>query len=572
MAAQAILPSNPHDPTAQDRRERGAINDFDRRLAKVRALYIGLLGSIPYSVVTVNANVYQYQLSPEMLQMQLDDVGTQVDRILLEHDGRDLWFAGAYVEPAYQQGTAVQYSNLSVQSAGYAASRPTLDALLTSQPYRTRLGFLKARVSESLKGYAAAVRTHMGQVLSDGLAIGKGVRDIAAQLTKQIGIESRAAMRIARTEVPGALRSARLAEADQAGADLGILTKEMHFSALSPTTRPTHRARHAKLYTTQEQRLWWDQDGNRFNCYIPGTEVAGRFVAGSKAHYKGVVVEIVTADGTNLTVTPNHPVMTPFGLVAAAELREGDYLLAYRNQVEDSAGVTALDGEAVDTRIEHVLSSLADLGKSWQAGVRAVDFHGDARFMDEQIDVVWSERELARGLDAQLAQVLDQFALVHSDSVSSHVFGALSLDDVAVDLTASGILGGGSVEQALLPGHVGVATEGTGATVARGETGVFEPAHDYRTGDGEVFAELLDRYAGKVQLVQISHIRNREFSGHVYDLEEKSGLMVANGIIASNCKCSTITVLVDKDGKPLNPGVIARAQALLERNPAPEKA
>lgn len=266
MAASAILPSNPQDPTAQDRRERGAINDFDRRLAKVRALYIGLLGRIPYRVVTVNANVYQYELTPEMLQMQLDDVGAQVDRILLESNGRDLWFTEAYVEPAYQQGTAVQYSNLAVQSTAYAASRPTLDALLTSQPYRTRLGFLKARVAESLKGYAAAVRTHMAQVLSDGLAIGKGTREIAAQLTSQVGVESRAAARIARTEVPGALRSARLAEADQAGTDLGILTKEMHFSALSPTTRPTHRARHAKLYTTQEQRVWWDQDGNRFNC------------------------------------------------------------------------------------------------------------------------------------------------------------------------------------------------------------------------------------------------------------------------------------------------------------------
>lgn len=266
MAAQAILPSNAQDPTGQDRRERGAINDFDRRLAKVRALYIGLLGRIPYNVVTVNAEVYQYQLTPEMLQMQLDDVGAQVDRILLESDGRDLWFTEAYVEPAYKQGTAVQYSNLAVQSTAYAASRPTLDALLTSQPYRTRLGFLKARVAESLKGYAAAVRTHMGQVLSDGLAIGKGTREIAAQLTKQVGIESRAAERIARTEVPGALRAARMAEADQAGTDLGILTKEMHFSALSPTTRPTHRARHAHLYTTQEQRLWWDQDGNRYNC------------------------------------------------------------------------------------------------------------------------------------------------------------------------------------------------------------------------------------------------------------------------------------------------------------------
>lgn len=266
MAALAILPSNAQDPTGQDRRERGAINDFDRRLGKVRALYIGLLGRIPYIVVTINAEVYQYQLTPEMLQMQLDDLGAQVDRILLESDGRDLWFTSAYVQPAYQQGTAQQLANLSVQSTAYAASRPTLDALLTSRPYQTRLAFLKVRLSGALQGFAADVRTNMSQILSDGLATGKGVRDVARQLTEQTGIESRKALRIARTEIPGALRAARLAEADQAKTDLGILTKEMHMSALSPVTRPHHRARHSHLYTTQEQREWWDSGGNRYNC------------------------------------------------------------------------------------------------------------------------------------------------------------------------------------------------------------------------------------------------------------------------------------------------------------------
>lgn len=266
MAGQAILPSNVADPTGQDARERAAIRDFNARLARVRTLYVSALAGIPRSRVTVNTSTTQYTLTPELLASVLDDVGAQVDRILLEGSPSDLWFTDAYVEPAYRQGTAQQVTNLSVQSATYAATRPNLTQLLSSTPYRTRLGFLKVRISDTLKGYATDVRTRMGQVLQDGLAVGRGARDIARRLTEATGVSSRKAETIARTEVPGALRAGRLEEAEQAGNDLGLMTREMHFSALSSTTRPSHRARHSHLFTVQQQREWWAIVPNMINC------------------------------------------------------------------------------------------------------------------------------------------------------------------------------------------------------------------------------------------------------------------------------------------------------------------
>jgi SPP1 gp7 family putative phage head morphogenesis protein len=266
MTAMAILPSNIHDPTGQDARERAAIRDFNARLARCRTLYVQALAAIPSRRITVNAQITQYDLTPELLASVLDDLGAQVDRILLEGGPNDLWFTGAYVEPAYQQGTAQQVTNLSVQSATYAASRPNLTQLLSSDAYRTRLGFLRVRVADTLSGYAAEVKNRMAQVLQDGLAVGRGAREIARRLTAATGISSRKAETIARTEVPGALRAGRLEEAQQATGDLGIQSREMHFSALSPTTRPSHRARHGKLYTVQQQREWWAVVPNMINC------------------------------------------------------------------------------------------------------------------------------------------------------------------------------------------------------------------------------------------------------------------------------------------------------------------
>lgn len=63
-----------------------------------------------------------------------------------------------------------------------------------------------------------------------------------------------------------AMRMARI-EAEQVDAKrLGIQHLYMHISALSPTTRPTHAARHGLLYTEEEIQEWWASDGNDVGC------------------------------------------------------------------------------------------------------------------------------------------------------------------------------------------------------------------------------------------------------------------------------------------------------------------
>lgn len=263
MARQPILPRNPHDPTGQAAREARAEKDWDRRLRAIEKLYRDALGRIP--AVTTNAT--QYDISPLVLQLTLDEINAQVDRLLLQGGQQDLWFTEAYVEPAYVQGTAQQISNLSVQSAAYAASRQNLTAVISSPAYQNRLGFLKQRQYDNMVGLSAEIKRSMSLILQDGLAAGLNTRVIAKQLQEQTGIEQRRAKLIAQTEIPGALRQARMAEADQAGRDLGILSREMHMSALLPVTRAHHRARHGTLHTTDEQREWWTQNGNRYNCH-----------------------------------------------------------------------------------------------------------------------------------------------------------------------------------------------------------------------------------------------------------------------------------------------------------------
>lgn len=261
-----ILPKNPEDPQGSDRAERKAMADFDRRMRQVLRLYKDALKATPYKAVTVNVTRYEFELNPAILAVMTEEIDRAVDRILLEGGASSLWFTTFYVEPSYAAGTAAAWRNLGSQAEVYRLSRPELAAVLQSGPYRERLSYLAAREFENLKGLSSEVKTSMGRILTDGMISGINPRDIGKQLTDQAGIEARRGQRIARTEIPNALRQARLDEAQQANAELGINSREMHFSALSPTTRATHAARHGGIYSAQEQREWWSRDANSINC------------------------------------------------------------------------------------------------------------------------------------------------------------------------------------------------------------------------------------------------------------------------------------------------------------------
>lgn len=258
-----ILPRNYQDPTGADALERRAMKDFARRMNKIGKAYKSALDKIPSSLA-VNAR-YEYQLNPTILSIILNDASYLVDQVLLEGGDYDLWFY-EYVDLATEKGTGQAYANLSQQSPVYAAGRESLSAILISGPYQRRMALVNARMFEEMKGLSAEVKRDMARVLTEGIGRGLNPREVSRNLTEQIGIEKRRANRIARTEITTALRRAKWEEDQEASELYGLKTKLLHISALSPTTRHTHAARHAHLYTNEEVRDWYAKDANSINC------------------------------------------------------------------------------------------------------------------------------------------------------------------------------------------------------------------------------------------------------------------------------------------------------------------
>ncbi|EMO8812005.1 phage head morphogenesis protein [Klebsiella michiganensis] len=258
-----ILPRNYQDPTGADALERRAMKDFARRMNKIGKAYKSALDKIPSSLA-VNAR-YEYQLNPTLLSIVLNDASYLVDRVLLDGNEYGLWFY-EYVDLASEKGTGQSFVNLSQQSPAYAAGRESLASILASEPYQLRMALVHARMFEEMKGLTAEVKRDMARVLTDGVGRGLNPREVAQNLTEQVGIEKRRANRIARTEVTTALRRAKWDEDDEAQELYGLKTRLLHISALSPTTRRTHAARHAHLYTNEEVREWYAKDANSINC------------------------------------------------------------------------------------------------------------------------------------------------------------------------------------------------------------------------------------------------------------------------------------------------------------------
>lgn len=137
-------------------------------------------------------------------------------------------------------------------------------------------------------------------------------------------------------------------------------------------------------------------------CFPAGVLVSGPPVlAHMTRRYEGEMVIIHTASGKELPVTPNHPILTPEGWVAAGSLQVGDEVIQHIGQQGMSERRNPDDVE-VPTLIEDVPSALWESRgvATVRVKVAAEDFHGDG--MDGDVCVIRANRLLGDAIEASI--------------------------------------------------------------------------------------------------------------------------------------------------------------------------
>lgn len=382
---------------------------------------------------------------------------------------------------------------------------------------------------------------------------------------------------IARSESTGWLNSGHQ-QSQEMLAQEGVIAKKEWSAILDQYTRTGHYAADGQKVEVSKPFMLSDPPAqgmypghyllpaaHRCNCILPGQLVEGSFVAGTKARYSGTVAEIVTRSGRTLSLTPQHRVLTPHGFVAAGTLQKGQKIVAYQGQIDNAGrGLAAIAGAKQVHRepslIEDVFSTIAKAGAaSRSANVRRshrADFDGDAEFFQSDVEVVWSERELHRWrISGDGEERSDSFFIgANLNLPQESRSGSLQLGVDGISRSATGIprpldlsFDGGAV--ALDSPPLQQFRIGSAAYL---NARITEAAKKDRASVARFVRQLLQRTPADVFLDEVVEVRYHEFSGHVYDLQSESGLIICSGIAISNCRCTVLSVLNEHldPGKP----------------------
>lgn len=213
----------------------------------------------------VNAGKYIYDMSSQELAQLLEAVQNILDEYFLEGGEQNQW-AMDYVIDEFQRGTLEAFNNLSQQSQVYA-SQTTLQQLLNSPGHLNQVAAARLTTFSDWKAISDAARGDLTNIITDAVARGVNPGETASVISKRLDVSMAKAKTIAQTEQVGALRQAQWSETDWAADRLGLNTGLLWLSALKPTTRWWHGGRHGKVYTTEEVRDFYAENGNRYNCY-----------------------------------------------------------------------------------------------------------------------------------------------------------------------------------------------------------------------------------------------------------------------------------------------------------------
>lgn len=284
------------------------------------------------------------------------------------------------------------------------------------------------------------------------------------------------------------------------------------------------------------------------NCLAGDTLVSagGGITARYGREYEGLIVTLTTARGHKITATPNHPILTPQGFVAAGSLAEGSDVLTR----------LALDSVGFDNVHDH--DSPAPIRKLFEAAGQAQgmlsrevpvtpeQFHGDGAH--GKVAVVRADRKLWDRLQSGRLQ--------HSKQLGFAGVGARLIDLVrpstALHLQPAllgathGSVGRGNLRGTLLAGHVTPLQSFRSGLVAGRDASGVQATVDSPPVHAEVVREAINRLAGEITLDHIVSIERNTVRTHVYNLEARYGYIVAAGFVTGNCRCWLSPVTVAK--------------------------
>lgn len=458
-------------------------------------------------------------------------------------------------------------------------------------------------------------RDDIADIIAKGMEEGQGTREIASGIRKMTAMTPFRAALIARTETHAAATFGSITSAREAEEEIGIVLLKQWLPTSDTRTRPEHLAMAGKPGIPLNEKFnvggeLMDRPGdpgasagNLVNCLHPDSVIeSGRIKAMTRHWYEGKLIVIKTAGGNELSVTPNHPILTRNGWVAAAALKEGGGVISGHELKGPS--FHGLDVENIKASVEEIYNSLAVVGMVVRVAGIDVNFHGDRPQGD--VDVVNADGKLRNGLMAALSKPLDHFRLACTDlgkgrllaeglllaglmeefrrlvadrfmslgskgktlfraclrHASEHSFAAIAglyalILKAKADVPAIGAIGVGEGFDRLASKEAMRNFGGDAGTLfaaikphSFGAAAGFDASAVQNIVDGVRVQSVslhkdIKAFARKVFADDIIAVKHVDYRGFVYNAETHTGYYICNGIVNHNCRCSIIYTEVE---------------------------
>ena len=467
----------------------------------------------------------------------------------------------AYVNGQLPEVYSINYNALSQSIDGVGGYTFALvDADTVKNLATTDKALLPYKQLDEKKDIRWNVKKMNAEVLQ-GILQGEPMDKIASRLSKVTGMNETAAIRNARTMVTGAENKGRQDSYARATADGIILAKEW-ISTNDSRTRHSHAALDGAIVDQDKKfdnGLMFPGDPNGrpeevYNCFVGETKVASDsdVVRSYKHKYNGEIISIKTAGGVQFSCTPNHPILTPNGWIAAELLNNGDNILVTFGEQNVFGGVNP-DVKHRFPRIDAIHNFFNVSGGERAVGV-SVDFHGDVA--TSNVEIVTQERLLWNVRYSSGRNGIDKFLLKLSNKTLSSL-GSLFEHFWSVCKTSFGFIGCKCKSLPFFKCGVSHSCEHGFGTIANRDGVLTEYSINDLPADTVIDGELLDRLSCKVFLDTIVNVDVSVLSTHVYNLQTENGYYFVNSIIpqdtkksngifaiAKNCRCTTAAKVI----------------------------
>lgn len=418
------------------------------------------------------------------------------------------------------------------------------------------VAWAKARAAELVTGIDDATRNELKDLIAEGLEDNIGMDAIADNIRDAYAFSADRAELIARNEVAMANQAGAL-EGMKAAKGAGVKLKKVWVPDADACPICEENGDDGPIDLDDQFSSGDDAPTAHPNCFLAGTSVTAFGVTKAyKRWFQGKIIVLTIAGDVHISVTPNHPILTRRGWLAAADLKVGD-LLAQSGVPVNAPSAVNPDNHYIETRIEEIADSLIMSGSSSTTTVPTTTehFHGDG-ISNGEVDIVGPTSSLHSnyaGYTGDAEQTLEEkgntdfsdcqrqrILLASKSTLTKFIEGSLASPHG--DMSSS--------HTSLADSRIN-STGLHSASVAMAPNGKAEQIESFskRTGFAPHSLSNIDTaFTSHIRFVELADLVVTEFSGHVYNLQTVDGWYVAESIIVSNCECSLASEVEDEEG------------------------